>query len=316
MTFIAECPNCGKRLPVKDEFAGRSAKCGACGTSFVLEPAAEAEPDLQLMTESEPEPVGAGVAAAPAAASAGSQSRPRPASRRRTGGGSGSRGPGAGTGSRANRQRARAPEDDSLYAPPEDWGDDDDELADTSDDVTRARRTLKQFPRARGKRDEFPLDINQLKQLAQTERERKKIRTAVTWFRLQFAIQVVLTGVFMLMFLMMPRGLRAAGMGQAMIGIAIIAGFSVLSFFSARYTYRCRKWPLITWVILYSIGAVLQLFSYFNAPFKPRGAEIELAIALAVIGLLIFVVARAIPAVDKFLRRPMWTQEALVNAKL
>ena len=38
------CPHCEKVLNVKDEYAGRKAKCPGCGESIVIEAPAEAEP--------------------------------------------------------------------------------------------------------------------------------------------------------------------------------------------------------------------------------------------------------------------------------
>jgi len=45
MSIIVTCPDCGKRFNVKDEFAGKTGKCPACGGAFVV-PAELSEPQV------------------------------------------------------------------------------------------------------------------------------------------------------------------------------------------------------------------------------------------------------------------------------
>jgi hypothetical protein len=52
MPITLNC-SCGKRLQVKDEFAGRRVKCPACG-SIAQVPAPEAEPQFEVVEDEEP----------------------------------------------------------------------------------------------------------------------------------------------------------------------------------------------------------------------------------------------------------------------
>lgn len=55
MTIQLPCPNCGARLKVKDEMAGRSGKCPACKTRVAI-PAAAPETDDDLLLDDPDEP--------------------------------------------------------------------------------------------------------------------------------------------------------------------------------------------------------------------------------------------------------------------
>src|SRR5436309_1301759 len=53
MSISIACPNCGKALRVKDEWAGRRATCPGCGTTFPV-PGTAAAPDAPIAANAPP----------------------------------------------------------------------------------------------------------------------------------------------------------------------------------------------------------------------------------------------------------------------
>jgi hypothetical protein len=196
---------------------------------------------------------------------------------------------------------------------------------------------LKGFPTPTGPQDQWPLADEHLGQLAIAESHRKHIRALAGLFQLFFALGIIgsiFVVIAVLIGLALSGGRRGPGVGFGAIGLVVNALFSVgltiLYYFAARETRRCRLWPAILFAVLYGLfilfifGSVL--FSAGMARPGPGpgpssagilGAGMFGAVLISIIPFaFLWMCIKAITAIPKFLACPVWAQEALVAAKL
>jgi hypothetical protein len=99
----------------------------------------------------------------------------------------------------------------------------------------------------------------------------------------------------------------------------VVIGLIFLAFFAARATRKCRMWGPITFLVLFCLGILLNLFSIFMAMSSPVSGGPDVVIptlSLILPAIFAFICLRAILSIPKFVASPVWCQEALVNAKL
>jgi len=214
------------------------------------------------------------------------------------------------------------------FAPPADVVVDDEEVpASGGGDpaIARAMDALRSFPPHDGSRADFPLGSRHLEILVETERERRKVRVAANWYRIQGIIQAIFAALYLVVGLAALGGTVRGG-GVAFLGIliliAIMGGLATLSLISHRLTLRCRIWPPIVWIVLYGIGTLVVVVGGLAGMGQTRsgpeqfGQAFALVIALVINGLLIVVSVQAVGGARNFLRQPLWAVKALVRSKL
>jgi hypothetical protein len=191
----------------------------------------------------------------------------------------------------------------------------------------RVARTLRGFPPPTGMQGEWPLSEMHLAQLKEAEKQRKAIRSCAGLFAFLgflYALVAIFSGIggfFAVSFGPSSRGTTWAS-GFIMGFAGVMTALAILAFFAKAATLRCRIWAPITFIALFSIGLIFNLVSLAitpaSGPARNTGVEntVGVIVMLMIGGAFIFVCAKALVAIPKFLAAPVWAQEALVNAKL
>jgi hypothetical protein len=193
----------------------------------------------------------------------------------------------------------------------------------------RVAQNLHGFPPPTGPQGDWPLTDMHLSQLIEAEKQRKLIRACANLFN-TLCLLYVIAAVFMLFAGLLavpsgPRGRATLWASGFMLGFtAMMFGLAVLAFLAKRAVLRCRTWAPITFIVIFSLGIVLNLIGTLGGAARggpgPR-PDVVAGVLGNVFGLIlaaIFIVpcARALAAIPRFLACPVWAQEALVAAKL
>jgi hypothetical protein len=195
----------------------------------------------------------------------------------------------------------------------------------------RLASTMKGFPTPTGPQDQWPLADVHLGQLAVAESHRKHIRALASLFNLFFVLGVIgsflLSIAVVIMLAFSPRSARGLGDPMFIVNAGISIGTTILYYFAARETRRCRAWPAILFTILFGL-AILFVFGsvFFATTITVRGpgsgagmlgAGMIGAVLVCVIPFaFLWMCIKAMTAIPRFLACPVWAQEALVAAKL
>jgi GYF domain 2 len=192
----------------------------------------------------------------------------------------------------------------------------------TSDIGARTAQILKGFPSPTGPRGDWPLSDSHLAQLATAEKHRKVLRNFNNLCNVLTLLCVIGAVVALIMLVTAgsgPSAMRNPLMMAGATGLAIYAGLGVLFFICGRVALKCRIWGPITVCVFLVLGILLALVGAFM-PSRSQNDQIAsiivAAFTLLIGGAFLWTTVRAIIAIPKFLACPVWTQEALVNAKL
>jgi hypothetical protein len=195
----------------------------------------------------------------------------------------------------------------------------------------RLAMNLKGFPTPTGPQDQWPLADVHLGQLAVAESHRKHIRALASLFQLFFGLGIlgsILVAVALALGLALGRG-RGNGLGETALfmNVAFSVAFTILYYFAARETRRCRMWPAILFAVIYGLAILfifgVVMFTVSSAPGGPgsnagaMGAGMFGALLICIIPFaFLWMCIKAITSIPRFLACPVWAQEALVTAKL
>lgn len=194
----------------------------------------------------------------------------------------------------------------------------------------RVANNMKGFPPPTGPQDQWPMGDIQLIQFVTAESHRKHIRALASLFQLFYVLGIIASIVVVLGAVFgMAMGGRGAGVAGTVLAIvaAFVVALTILYYFAARETRRCRIWPAIVFAALYALAILLNFASFFLAASSgPRGGPggdpmgglgmIGPILSSIIPAIFLWMCMKAISSIPKFLAAPLWAQEALVAAKL
>jgi hypothetical protein len=199
-----------------------------------------------------------------------------------------------------------------------------------SDLGDRVARAFKGYPWPNGPHADWPLTDHQLYELQKTERHRKFIRNAATLYRVLFIYSVISIAYALYGLLVVTtyrsgtvvrldrlREMSAYEQLSFWVPIGFQAGLAVLCLFTSRATIKCRPWAPIVMLCYFGLtAALLVLLMFLAVAAHEPGAVPILVVLLAFPSLFIYFCVRALTSMPRFLRSPVWAQEALIQAKL
>ena len=187
----------------------------------------------------------------------------------------------------------------------------------------RATQALRGWAPPLGDVGLWPLDDGEMAQWVEACKHRKQIRSAHGLFRGLCALYVIGTVIFFFVTAAaILNSRRGAGTESIVLGVVflVFAGLAVVSGLAAGATRKNHHaWGAITMSALIGLGLAANLVSGLIAMAgnarDPAAGFITMFISLTIGGLMLYVSARAIPAMKRFRAVPAWCQELTAVAK-
>ena len=159
------------------------------------------------------------------------------------------------------------------------------------------------------------VSISDLSDLLIAQRHRQIIRHASLWFGFQcFCIVVMVIALLIITSSLNSSG-TFEGPGVA-LGFLFAMAIGALCFFAARETYDCKVWAPIAMMILYIVNCLVRIMMLVvnNPPMHLTLLQGGLAIIVCAV-LCYWFCYRAIVAIEKFSKQPVWCRNLILNAE-